>query len=489
MKTALAFDFGASGGRAVLGQFDGEKTVFHEVHRFSNDPVMVNGVLHWDVLRLLYEIEQGILKAKADGGFDSIGIDTWGVDFGLIDAQGNLLSNPVHYRDVHYQGAVERAAKKISKDEMYKITGIQFMDFNTAFQLFEMGERKDGSFSRAETLLLMPDLLNYFLTGKVAAEYSIATTTQLVDLKSRDWSKRMTDALGIPHHILPKIIRPGQILGNLHSEIAERLGVPAVPVVAVCGHDTQSAITAVPAEEEDFAFISSGTWSLFGTETKAPIVTKEAEQLNVTNEGGYDFSTAFLKNICGLWLIQESRRQYAREGKNYSYAELEKLACEAEPFACFIDPDDPVFSTVGDIPNRIRDFCKKTGQKVPESTGEVLRCIYESLALKYRVVLDGISRCTGKEYKKIYVVGGGTKDTFLLRLSANSCGVEVQAGPAEATVLGNLSVQLIALGELDSVAGARKAVAAGTEMKIYSPENQEEWEKALYRFRKILHLD
>lgn len=486
MVRALAFDFGASSGRAVIGSFDGEKTTFHEVHRFSNDPVTIGGTLYWDVLRLYHEIEQGILKAKADGGFDSIGIDTWGVDFGLVDKEGRLLSNPIHYRDAGNNGMVERAAALIAKDEMYAITGIQFMDFNSAFQLLRLREDDPALLERADRLLFMPDLFNFFLTGRAAAEYTIATTSQLIDLKTKNWSDRMTDALGIERRLLPDVIQPGQVLGTLRREIAERLGVPRVPVIAVCGHDTQSAITAAPAEEKDFAFISSGTWSLFGTETHTPVVTREARRLNITNEGGYGGTISFLKNICGLWLIQESRRQYAREGKEYSFAELETLARAAEPFRSLIDPDDPCFAPVGDIPERVRAFCRRTGQPVPEDVGSVIRCIYESLALKYRVTLEGISSCTGKAYPRLYVFGGGTKDRLLLQMTADSCAVPVSAGPVEATVLGNLSVQLMAVGALPDLATARKAVAAGAETKQYTPQSPAEWEKILPRFRTLL---
>lgn len=469
MKRVLAFDFGASSGRAVIGSFDGSKIELKEVHRFSNDPVKVGKTLYWDVLRLFYEIKQGILKAKLDGGFDSIGIDTWGVDFGILNSDGTLIENPVHYRDERNSGMIEEAEKLISRDEMYDITGIQFMDFNTAFQLLSIVADRPKLLDNADKILFMPDLFNYFLTGCKTAEYSIATTSQLVDIKTKDWSERMCAALGIPGNILPKIIKSGTVVGMLSQDICEELGVNSVPVVAVCGHDTQSAICAVPSEEKDFAFISSGTWSLFGTETEQPIVDENAKKLNVTNEGGFDYSTAFLKNICGLWLIQESRRQWMREGKEYSFAELEKAALEAEPFKCFIDPDAPEFSKPGNLPERIRDFCRKTNQYVPETVGETVRCIYESLSFKYRYTLEGIEECTGKKYSRINVVGGGTKDKLLLQMTADSCALPVIAGPVEATVLGNIVVQLIAAGDIKNIAEARKIIKNGEKLFEFTP--------------------
>lgn len=309
MKKVLAFDFGASSGRAILGTFDGEKISLEEIHRFSNDPVMLGGTFYWDVLRLFHEIKQGMLKAKQKGGFDCVGIDTWGVDFGLLDKEGKLLENPVHYRDRRNNGMIEKSEEFISKDRLYELTGIQFMEFNTAFQLLSLKLNRPELLERASSLLFMPDLLSYFLTGKKVSEYSIATTSQLVDIRERCWSQEVISALGLPQGIFENIVKTGTVIGKLSPEICEELGLEPVEVIAVAGHDTQSAVTAVPSVEKDFAFISCGTWSLFGTELDTPIVNRKSRDFNVTNEGGYDYSTAFLKNICGLWLIQESRRQ------------------------------------------------------------------------------------------------------------------------------------------------------------------------------------
>lgn len=484
-KRVLAFDFGASSGRAIIGTLDNGKITLNEVHRFSNDPVTVNGTFYWDVLRLFHEIKQGLLKAKQAGGFDSIGIDTWGVDFGLLDKDGVLLENPVHYRDKRNIGMVEKAAKYIGKDEMYKLTGIQFMDFNTAFQLLSIKENRPELLARAQSLLFMPDLFAYFLTGNKVSEYSIATTSQLVDINTRDWSKEMLEKLGLPEKIFNRIVPSGSVTGYLSDEICEELGLEKVPVIAVCGHDTQSAVTAVPSEKEDFAFISSGTWSLFGTETKKPIVNDLSYSFNVTNEGGFGCSTAFLKNICGLWLIQESRRQWIREGKEYSYAELEKAALREKPFARFIDPDAPEFAVPGNLPARITEYCRRTGQSVPENEGQTVRCIYESLALRYRAVLEGIEKCTGKNYDSLNVVGGGTKDTLLCKMTADACNITVYAGPIEATVMGNVAVQLISGGDIADVVEARRIIANSGQLKCCSPENTAAWDEAYEKFKSV----
>lgn len=485
MKKVLAFDFGASSGRAIIGSFDGEKITLKEVHRFTNDPVDLGGTLYWDVLRLFYEIKQGIVKAKIAGGFDSIGIDTWGVDFGLIDKNGRLLENPVHYRDKRTSGLVEESFKSVPRQKMYDITGIQFMELNTLFQLISLKKQRPEMLERADKMLFMPDLFAYFLTGKMCSEYSIASTSQLIDINTRSWSKELLDAFGIKESLFAPLTEPGTQLGNLSKKICEECGVESVPVISVCGHDTQSAITAVPCESGDFAFLSSGTWSLFGTELQKPIVNETSLKINITNEGGFGGTTGFLKNIIGLWLIQESRRQWQREGKDYSYADLEKLALSEEPFKCFIDPDAPEFVPQGNIPERVREFCRKTGQYVPESVGEIMRCIYESLAMKYRMTFEKLCECTGKDYPVIHVIGGGTKDGLLCRMTASSCGKTVKAGPIEATVMGNVAVQLMSDGAIGSISEARKAVAASESLKTYEPENTDEWIKAYESFVKI----
>lgn len=485
-KRVLAFDFGASSGRAIIGCFDGDKITLEEVHRFSNDPVSVGGTVYWDVLRLFYEIKQGIIKAKIAGGFDSIGIDTWGVDFGLIDSEGKLMENPVHYRDARTVGLVDEAFKTMPKERLYGITGIQFMELNTLFQLISLKKYRPWMLERADKMLFMPDLFGYMLTGKMCAEYSIASTSQLIDLDKKTWSKEILDAFGIKESVFAPLVQPGTVLGELSKEVCEECGVDPVPVISVCGHDTQSAITSVPCEDGDFAFLSSGTWSLFGTELDKPIVNETSMNINITNEGGFDGSTGFLKNIIGLWLIQESRRQWKREGKEYSYADLEKLALAAEPFKCFIDPDAPEFVPHGNIPERVREFCRKTGQYVPETVGEIMRCIYESLAMKYRLTFEKLRECTERDYPVIHVIGGGTKDGLLCQMTANSCDRTVKAGPIEATVMGNVAVQLMSDGSVKNIGQARKIVADSSELKTFEPKDTDKWAGAYEDFLKII---
>lgn len=477
----LAVDFGASSGRVMLGTFDGNKIAVEEIHRFSNDPVILNGTMYWDVLRLFHEIKQGLIKAKAYGGVESIGVDTWGVDFGLLDEKGYLLENPVHYRDGRTEGMLEKGFALIPKERFYEITGIQFMEINTAFQLLALKEQRPELLDRADCLLLMPDLFNYFLSGIKKSERSIVSTTQMGNPNEPGWLAEVVDAFGIPSKILTEVTPTGTLLGPIRKEIQEELGIADMDVIAVAGHDTQCALTAVPAKEEDFIFVSCGTWSLFGTELKKPVLTKQSEELNITNEIGTDGRISFLKNIIGLWLIQESRRQWIREGKEYSFSELEKLAEAAEPFQSFIDPDAPEFSPSGDIPGRIREFCERTGQKVPQTEGEIVRCINESLALKYRHVMEEIQTCTGKDYQAIHMVGGGIQSKLLCRFTAYASGIPVIAGPVEATVFGNIAIQLMSKGVIRDLQEARTVIANSEEPTVYEPENKAEWNKA-YEF-------
>lgn len=486
MKNVLAFDFGASSGRAVIGSLENGKISLTEVHRFSNDPVILNGTVYWDILRLWHEIKQGIVKAKVHG-FDSIGIDTWGVDFGLIDKDGRLLENPVHYRDSRNDGMIEYSEKFISNSEMYDITGIQFMQFNTVFQLLALLRDRPELMERTDKVILMPDLFNYFLTGEKKSEFSMASTTQMLDVFKHEWSDKLLEKLNINKDLMCPLIKPGQIVGRVSPEICEELGIEPVNVVAVCGHDTASAMFAVPTLEKDFAFLSCGTWSLFGTELDEPIINEKTKKYNITNEGGFDCKISFLKNIIGLWLIQESRRHRQREGEDYSYADLEKLALESKPFKCFIDPDAPEFSPMGNIPQRVREYCSRTGQEIPETVGEIMRCIYESIAMKYRYTNECLQDCTEKIYEKLYVIGGGVKDKLLLQMTANSLAIPVSAGPIEATVLGNIAIQFIASGVIDDNQEARKIIADSTDIKIYEPADTDIWAKAYKRFIEVIN--
>lgn len=481
----LAIDLGASSGRAIVGGFDGGKIMLEEIHRFSNDPVIVGDTMHWDILRLFHEIKQSLIKSKKYGDIESVAIDTWGVDFGLLDKDGRLLENPVHYRDSRTDGMLDKAFELIDRRRLYDLTGNQLMQINTAFQLLSLVKSRPELIGRADRAVLMPDLLGYFLSGKAVAEHSIASTTQLFDQCKRQWADEVFEALGIKRSLMPETVESGTVIGTLSRQICEELDIKPMKVIAACGHDTQCALVAAPAKEKDFIFLSSGTWSLLGTELSQPMINDVSYTNNVTNELGFGGKTAFLKNIIGLWLIQESRRQWIREGNEYSYAQLEAMAREAKPFKCFIDPDAPQFSPSGNIPRRIREYCAQTGQQVPETAGEIMRCIYESLALKYRSAKEELEACTGKRYEAMYMVGGGTKDRFISQLAANACGCKVSSGPVEATAFGNIAIQLMALGEIADLTQAREIISSSEKIYSFEPESSDEWAKAYERFLKV----
>lgn len=485
-KKVLAFDFGASSGRAIVGTLKDGKITMQEVHRFSNDPVMVNGTMYWDTLRQFYEIKQGIVKAKKYGEIESIGIDTWGVDFGLLDEHGELLENAIHYRDERTRDMIDKVFEKIPRDRLYEITGNEFMYFNTIFQMAALKEKRPWIMDRAKKFLFTPDLFNYFLTGEQKSEYTMATTSSMFDIRKKEWSKEVADALGLDMSFFPEVITSGTVVGELTPEICEELSVSPTKIVAVAAHDTQSASAVVPTQDDDFLFISCGTWSLYGTELPQPAISQKSLELNVSNEGAYGGKANFLKNIAGLWMVQESRRQWIREGQEYSFGELEMLAKEAEPFQSYIDVDADEFVSAGNMPRRIREFCQKTGQKVPETVGEIVCCINQSIALKYRNVLEKIEFCLDKKYNKIHMIGGGIQSKMLCQMTANATNCEVYAGPIEATALGNLAVQFIALGEIKDIKEARQIVADSEVFEVYKPENAEKWDKAYEDFRKIL---
>ncbi len=485
----LAFDFGASSGRAMLFTFDGEKLSIEEMHRFSNDPVTVGGDFYWDVLRLFHEIKTGILKTMHAGHTDilSIGIDTWGVDFGLFDKNGKLLGNPHHYRDSRTDGMIEQADKEVGKRYIFDHTGLQFTFFNTLFQL--MAIRKDPSLSIAENLLFTPDIFNYFLTGEMKNEYTIASTSQLLDAKKRTWDKELLEKLQIPTHVLGELVQPGTIVGYLTDELCEELGCPKIPVVAVGSHDTASAVASVPVTEEyPYAYISSGTWALMGSELDEPEISDSSFQYDFTNEGGVCGKIRFLKNIMGLWIVQECRRQWKREGKEFSFDDLEKAARSAAPHRSFINPDDLSFAPPGNMPRRIREFCEKTGQPVPQTKGEIIRCAMESLALKCRMVADALEDVQGKELEAIHMLGGGIKDTMFCEFVACATRKKVVAGPVEATSTGNAIMQLMAMGKVEDLMAGRKIVQDSFPVTTYEPADAAEWEQAFTEYKKIVTL-
>ena len=486
-RKMLAIDLGASSGRGIVGAFDGERLTLRENHRFSNDPVNLCGRLYWDILRIFHEIKLSVQKTVLAGdAVSSIGIDTWGVDYGLLDRAGRLLSNPVHYRDTRTEGAQELVSRTVPAEELYRVAGIQTLNFNTVYQLAVEREEAPEKLAQAERMLNIPDLLNYFLTGRMANEYTILSTGALLDAKKRDYAWELLDRLGIPRRLFGDVTAPGTDLGTLLPQVQGETGKTDAHVLTVASHDTASAVIAVPSEEKDFLYISSGTWSLMGTELSDPLINAESRAANFTNEGGACGTVRFLKNIMGLWIIQESRRQWRREGKDYSFAQMEAWAKESTPFRSLIDVDDSDFATPGDMPEKIRAYCKRTAQPVPESVGEVVRCIYESLALKYRSVAERVMELMGRRARVIHVVGGGTKDRFLSQLTADACGIPVCAGPEEATAIGNLMMQLMAAGEVSDLGQARRVVAASFETKQYLPTaDRNMWDEAYGRIRTL----
>ena len=488
----LAVDLGAESGRTIIGQFDGSRIHLIENHRFPNGAISVpeysgRSSLRWDILRLWSEMKEGIRGAVRKEGLAlaSIGIDTWGLDFALLDRKGALLSTPFNYRDKRTDGVMEKAFQRISRKEMFELTGIQFMPINSVFQLYSMVLDDAPEMQLAQKFLTIPDLLNFWLTGQAVCEFTNATTTQCYDPRQRYWSQPLLASLRIPEQIFPEVILPGTLLGPLSEPIAEELGTQAAVVAPAC-HDTGSAVAAVPADTEDFAWISSGTWSVLGTNLGEPLINSQSLDFNFTNEGGIGGSYRFSKNVMGLWLVQECRRMWASEGEEHSYSDLTSLASTARPLVSIIDPDYPEFLHHGDMPARVREYCRRTSQPVPESKGALIRCLLESIALKYRVVLERLELMTGRRSGMIHIVGGGTKNTLLNQFTADSTGRRVVAGPVEATATGNILMQAIALGHIGSLEEGREIVRQSSELSVYEPGDQSPWDEAYGRLLELM---
>ena len=484
----VALDFGAESGRTIVGTIADDKLTVEPVHRYPNVPVRMGGTLYWDFPRMFGDLLDGMRKVSADGPVHSVSVDTWGVDYGYLDARGRLIGNPVHYRDTRHETMPDEAFEVIPRDELYMATGIQHMSINTIFQMLSEVKTNDPILGQADRFLMMPDLFNHFLCGVDVCEYTEATTGQTVDPWTRDWARPVLQRLDIPTHFLPEIVQPGTELGTLLNEVAEATGCTGATVVAGASHDTPSAVVGAPLASPSTAYISSGTWSLVGLEVNEPVVTEAALAANVTNEGGYADTLTLLKNCMGLWPVQQSRKALWPGDGAPSYDEICRLAEDGPQWSAFIDPDDPRFLWPGDMPTRIREYCEETGQPIPLETATLFRVIFESLALKYTWVVDQLAEVTGQEIDRIHIVGGGSQNELLCQMTANASKREVVAGPVEATAIGNISIQAITSGELSDLSQARELIARSFPMKTYEPKGFF-WREAKERFAELMKQD
>lgn len=480
VKHYLAVDLGASGGRTIVGTLDNGKLALTEMNRFWNGPTEISGTLYWDFVHLFRHIKEGIALARKTYGdkLISMGIDTWGVDFGLLDVNGKMLRNPVHYRDERTVGMLDKVFERVPKAEVFAQTGIQFMELNTLYQLMELALRDAFQYRAASKMLFSPDLLNYWLTGKMAANRSIVSTSQFYNPVTNDWAYDMLEKLGIRTDLFAELVDPGTVLGYTDG----------LPVVNVGSHDTASAFAAVPIEAgEQCAFLSSGTWSLLGTELSEPVISDASLEANFTNEVGVCNTIRFLKNMSGLWIIQELRRVWNEKGFDYSWAAMEQMAMEAKPFEFFIDPSDSLFNTPGDMPGRIQDYCERTGQGRPEKHAEILRAAYEGLALLYASVYESLEELSSQSLNTLRIVGGGCQDRLLNQLAANATGRKVITGPIEATAIGNLMMQMLAMGDIQSLQEGRAIVrnSFSDESLEYLPQDKDVWSSALTSWRAV----
>ena len=485
-RVYLAIDLGAESGRVMAGLWNGKTMRLEEVHRFPNGPVHLAGSIRWDILRLWAEIQNGLaLAAKKYGhSIASVGADTWGVDFVLLTRQGEMLGQPFHYRDARTNGIMERSFRKVPRSEIFAQTGLQFMQFNTLFQLLAVKQNTPQLLEEADSLLFMPDFVHWALCGSREVEFTIASTSQCLNPISRNWATGLLKKIGLPSKMFPRIIPPGTTLGGLRSDVAERSGLPKIKVIAPPSHDTASAVAGVPTAhtgKSNWAYLSSGTWSLIGVEVAKASLSKRTEELNLTNEGGLDGTYRLLKNIMGLWLVQQCKRAFDARGKPIDYAQLARLAVKAPALRSLVDPDDSRFLNPPDMPKAIHEFCQQTGQPIPKTEGELVRCAYESLALKYRQVLGWLEELTANHIEVIHIVGGGSKSEILNQFTADACQRPVIAGPVEATALGNLLVQARSNGELSSLAEMRSVIRRSSEVKTYEPGKPGAWEAAASR--------
>jgi len=481
----LAFDHGAESGRALRAQFHSGILTVEEIHRFPNEPVHYDRGLHWDVARLWHEMRASLsrLGSRQEQSLSSIGVDTWGLDYALLGEDGALLENPYHYRDSRTEGIMERVCSLVSPERIYEMTGIQFMPVNGLYQLFAANLRTPGLLKHAKHLVMIPDLFNYWLTGMLTCEFTDATTTQFLNPRTHTWSLDLLRLLDLPSHFLGPVIEPGTVVGSLLPELARGSGVGEALVVAPACHDTGSAVAAIPNAAKSI-FISSGTWSLLGTELQAPLINHEAQRLNFTNEGGVCGTVRFLKNIAGLWLLQACRRCWQAQGIDCNYSELTEMARSAPSLESFVDPDSPIFLRSENMPESIDDYCRATHQPVPRDPGACTRLILESLALKYRYVIDRLESLTRTSYPEVRIVGGGAKNTLLNQFTAEATGKRVIAGPIEATALGNVVMQMLATGTISSLEEGREVVDRSFPVEVFEPQDPGNWHAAYRRFQQ-----
>ena len=477
----LAIDLGAESGRAIVGTIVDDKLSLTETYRFPNQPVTLQDGLHWDVEKLWEEIKTGISISARTFNLESLALDTWGVDFALLDGKGQLLDSPYHYRDTRTDGMLAQAFRHVPQQEIFAQTGIQFMQINTLYQLLSMVVSRNARIANARTFLTIPDLFNYWLSGSLACEFTNATTTQCFNPVTRGWATPLLEILGIPAHIFPEVCEPGTVLGSLLPDVAGETGAGPVPVIAPACHDTGSAVVAIPAANQDFAWLSSGTWSIMGGEVGQPDVSPQALAYNFTNEGGVFDTWRLSKNIMGLWLVQECKRKW-----DISYEELTHLAVKARPFLAAIDPDLDAFLHPENMPAAIQAFCQNSGQVVPQTRGEIVRVVLESLALKYRFVLTRLEKLIGRPLAPLHIIGGGTQNRLLNQFTADCIGRDVVAGPVEATAIGNILMQAIALGHIGTLSEGRALVRRSFEVESYQPGSRAGWENAYAGFLNLL---
>jgi rhamnulokinase len=471
----LAIDLGAESGRAIVGIIKNDKIYLEEVHRFPNKQINILGHLHWDVLALFDEIKTGIRLAvkQGHGDIESIGIDTWGVDFGFVGKNNELLGFPYCYRDSRTNDMMDKVFKIIPREDIYSTSGIQFWQFNSIFQLAKYVDENSSILKMADKLLFMPDIFNFLITGIKKSEYTIASTSQLLNAYSKSWDTNLIEKLKLPFNIFPDIVQPGTVIGKLLPEIAKETGIGEIEVIAPGCHDTASAVAAIPISSSNSAFISSGTWSIIGIENDEPIINDTTFKNNFTNEGGVGNKIRFTSNMMGMWLLQQIKKSWQKRNENISYEEMAQLAISAKPFKCIIDPDDKSLYNPQDMQEAIVEYCTKHNLQVPENKAEFIRCILESLALKYKSMIENINNMTNKKIEKLHIVGGGSQNEFLNQLTADACNIPVIAGPVEATALGNILVQAVSKGKVKSLDSARKLVADSFSVRTFYPNNSE----------------